>query len=776
MRLGIFSKFLGRPPHKEEPQPDLDRMLAESLRTPVIGEIYPDDAPDSTALITDARERILRNSHFFSDTWFRTNTLNPEQKDTICCFLHELGNVVRNRGVILTSDVIDHLAEMLRNNETDIAYWQEPWMVPYKITRRRAVDLFEHLLAHTAATVPFHRLAECGVKSRWARDYSELGDRLRADSMDGNSLIKVFHSALIRVARQDDRSDVRSICYTMDYALACMGDRSAMMRVSETLRRICVPEGDDLSLVLTIGRLEELALVSDSWRRLSSVVRSRPMGDGERELAEMLAPVRMDMRKLDAYFEDKPGWVLPPENVVPMGHSDRPDPDWRITLFTASPDLDTGAAIRPSAAANARRLAAMMELFSDAEVAAKLKKSASGDVRWNKDADEELEAISKAIDLIRSRKKRITSMEVMAAAFAQALQQKKAASPFGLYDGSVACPASSTPVDESVVGRTTSMTDTSFPDPGKEKLVFDEALVGQLALPTMKVLDGIGESEASNKGSASASFGRLLEPFEIRPSERTADEVHAALSAEFPWMREANEFAARAVAFSGRTASKGFRLEPLLLHGLPGIGKNRWVRRLAEITGIPAHSSGLSGMNGTMSIVGSERGWASARPSLPAYAFLSTSVANPLIYVDEVDKATRGETVSDAFLPMIEKETARKYADIYLLGNMDLTAASFMFSANDLSLLSQEFLSRVKILNIRVPNENEIASVIRAMVAEICAESLMESYEAEAMAENLVSRSTEIFLKTTNLREVGKFIRSEVERSIWSPPGPRLVR
>ena len=748
MKLGIFDRLRRRPHPEVERQADLDLILENSLRPDVTGEIYPDDAGVSSALIDNARERILRNSHFFNDTWFRTNTLDPTQKDVVCAFLLDLAQVVRSRGVMLTSEVIEHVAEMLDSDETELAHWQEPWMVPYKITRRRAVDLFEHCLAQTSRAVPFERLAESGMKAKWARSYGELGDRLRADSMDGSSLMKVFHTALIRVARQDDRSDVRSICYTMDYALACIGDRSAMMRISETLRRVCVLDGDDdESLLLTEARRNELSLISDSWRRMSSIVRSRPMGDGERELAEMIAPLKMDMRRLDEHFADKPGWVLPPANVVPLASGGAPGGDWRLSLFEPSPiSGDLPPLQRPVGSLDANRQAQLIEMFTNEDVIDILKRMATDDASADID-DPDLKLLAEYIEKAKASKKTLNLLEASVAGLA-AVHQSRRDGP-NLYA-------------EVFKGAGGSRSQPPAGQPEKPR-------------PSMKVLDKIGPSEDSNRGSAEATFARLLEPFDLREAKVDADRIYNALSAEFPWMRDANEMVAKAVALAARSKTKAFKLKPVLLNGVPGIGKTRWIRRVSEISGIPTHMTNLAGVNTTKSIIGSERGWSSARPSLPAYAFLSTDVANPIIYVDEIDKASGWEEVADAFLPMLEEETSGRYADIYLLGNMNLDAASFMFSANDLSKVSAAFLSRVEVVHVRAPNEREVGGVISAMLEEIGNEAMLDIFEIAELSERLLARSTEIYIRNTNLRMVRKFIEAEVGKTIWTPPGPRLV-
>lgn len=469
------------------------------------------------------------------------------------------------------------------------------------------------------------------------------------------------------------------------------------------------------------------------------------MGDGERELAEMIAPIKMDMRRLDAHFEDKTGWVLPPANVVPLASAAAPGGDWRISLFEPSPIRnDQAPAARPAGSFDAKRQAMLMEMFSNTETIDILKKMAADDAPWDIN-DPDLKILADYIERAKASGKIGSLVEASIVGFSSVMQTRKHGPGF--------------PIE--VKGDLT-FSPRSPKEPEKQK-------------PTMRVLDKIGPSEDSNRGSAESTFARMLDPFDLVAAKVDADRIYLSLNSEFPWMREANEMVAQAAAFAARTQTKAFRLKPVLLNGVPGIGKTRWIRRVSEITGVPSHVISMAGVNTTKSIIGSERGWASARPSLPAYAFMSTEVANPIIYVDELDKSSGWEEVADAFLPMIEKETSGRYPDIYLLGHMNLDAASFMFSANDLSKVSTAFVSRVKVVNVRAPNEREVCGVIATMVNEIGKEAMLDIFEISDLQENLMSRSTEIYIRNTNLREVRRFIEAEVGRTVWTPPGPRLV-
>lgn len=777
MKLDFISRLFGGTDHGEAAVENLDDILLESMQEPEQGEVYPDDAPIAST-VPGARERVLRNSHLFRDTWFALNEIPSEDKIVANHYLRELSSLVRNRGIMLTSEVLDHLVEMLDSGETTLAYWQEPWMVPFKLTRRRAIDLFEMALAHTSQQVPFERLAEHGLKHRFAKDYVELGNRLRADALAGAPLMRVFYQALSRHARATKRQDLRSICNTLDYALACMGDRTSMLRLSELLRMVAVPGADEVAGPAE-ARRNELAVVSDGWRRMSSVVMNRPIGDGETELAEFIAAKRMDMRNLQSYFDHAAGWILPPANIPPIP-SGVDDEDWKKTLFTphnaikyvspapAGMEPDEQSRLKAAAEAMASRTTAIARIFQDEITSQKLSRTATDDTPFD-DGNEVLDSLRNTLTKIRASKRCPNSiLEMVVAAFSQAMQENKAVSSG--YAPSLSPITNAALHPDSLSSHLKKMTDIP------PASTYEKPPPATSANQFMKVLDKIGESEESGRASAAQTFGGLLNLFEMKPAGSLPDEVYLSLNREFPWMKEANEFIGRAIAWSAKTKSKAFKAAPVLLSGPAGVGKTRWARRVSEITGIPVSYSSMAGIAQTKSIIGSERGWMNARPSLPAYAFLKTGVANPIIYVDEVDKTTGWDDVTDAFLPMLEQETASSYSDIYLLGSLDLSMTNFIFTANNLNVLSQELLSRVRILNIRAPSAAEIHTVINTMVAEICADSMIEASLQQEISASLIERSSAIYLKCTNLREVKNFLLKEVEGLVWSPPGPRLIK
>ena len=148
------------------------------------------------------------------------------------------------------------------------------------------------------------------------------------------------------------------------------------------------------------------------------------------------------------------------------------------------------------------------------------------------------------------------------------------------------------------------------------------------------------------------------------PSEHRADEIAASLHEEMPWMAPATEAAWHALRRSAREGGP-VRIGPLLLVGPPGVGKTAWANRLAGCVGTAS------------SVIDASRGLSSfSLAGRPLEAMLDARLANPVIVVDEVCKAssirsTGGISVSflPALLGLLEPESARAWDCPYFRGH-----------------------------------------------------------------------------------------------------------
>src|SRR3546814_17372291 len=103
------------------------------------------------------------------------------------------------------------------------------------------------------------------------------------------------------------------------------------------------------------------------------------------------------------------------------------------------------------------------------------------------------------------------------------------------------------------------------------------------------------------------------------------------------------------------------RFRPFLLVGPPGCGETRLARRIGQFTGAGSNLLSVGGSSDNRMLQGTARGWRSADPSFPLLAIMRTEIANPLLIVDEIDKAAVGSnhgSVANPIPGILENEPA----------------------------------------------------------------------------------------------------------------------
>jgi hypothetical protein len=221
------------------------------------------------------------------------------------------------------------------------------------------------------------------------------------------------------------------------------------------------------------------------------------------------------------------------------------------------------------------------------------------------------------------------------------------------------------------------------------------------AEPTRIVVAAIGDASSSGGEDVAEAYQALAKPLPLRGSETDPEQLRRALLAEFPHLRDAIDRIIGDLRLRRRAGVNWVRFRPLLLVGPPGVGKTWFAKRLARLLDLGYGEVSGAGSSDDRMLRGTARGWRGAQPAFPLLVMLRTGGANPLIVVDEVDKAGGSERNGDirqTLLPMLEVETARAWFDEALLAPTDLSGVSWLLTANDLAPLSAPLLSRVAVV------------------------------------------------------------------------------
>ena len=196
-------------------------------------------------------------------------------------------------------------------------------------------------------------------------------------------------------------------------------------------------------------------------------------------------------------------------------------------------------------------------------------------------------------------------------------------------------------------------------------------------------------------------------------------EVRGRLLFEFPYAASVIDF-----VLGDLVGRQTIRLRPLILVGEPGGGKSRFVRRLGDILGLGTWRTDASRSDGN-AFAGTDKRWYTAEPCHPFLAIAQARQTNPLILIDEIEKAgTRSDygRFWDCLLGFLEPETAARYPDPALQANLDLAHVSYVATANSLDPIPSPLRDRFRIVEFPKPQPQDMDALLPAILADIAAE------------------------------------------------------
>lgn len=196
--------------------------------------------------------------------------------------------------------------------------------------------------------------------------------------------------------------------------------------------------------------------------------------------------------------------------------------------------------------------------------------------------------------------------------------------------------------------------------------------------------------------------------------------MRAQLMAEYP-------HATTAINLVLRDLREGapIRPAPILLTGPAGTGKSRLVRRIGDLLGVGVFRYDGSGASDNM-FGGSPKGWGNTVPSAPARAVNQMRIANPILMIDEIEKAgtsSRNGRLWDALLPFLERETSARYRDVSLDAELDLSWISYIATANAIENLPAPLQDRFRIVMVPAPRLADLPLLAANVLRELATES-----------------------------------------------------
>jgi ATP-dependent Lon protease len=173
-----------------------------------------------------------------------------------------------------------------------------------------------------------------------------------------------------------------------------------------------------------------------------------------------------------------------------------------------------------------------------------------------------------------------------------------------------------------------------------------------------------------------------------------------------------------ALAISGHEA---VQFLPILLLGEPGLGKTHFAKRLANALGTGYEFVSMNSLTAGWVLTGASSQWHHARPGRVAQTLVEGEYANPVIVLDEIDKAGGDHRYDPmgALYALLERDTATHFKDEFIDVDMDASHILWIATANDESAIPDPILNRMNVYAIDRPDAEGSRRIALAVYREI---------------------------------------------------------
>jgi len=168
-------------------------------------------------------------------------------------------------------------------------------------------------------------------------------------------------------------------------------------------------------------------------------------------------------------------------------------------------------------------------------------------------------------------------------------------------------------------------------------------------------------------------------------------------------------------------SNDSIELPPALLLGEPGIGKTHFARRIAQLLGTGFGFVPMSSLTAGWILSGASSQWKNAKPGKVFDTFLHGDYANPVMVVDELDKAADAGQYDPlgALYGLLEPGTAMQFVDEFVEIPIDASGAVWFATANDAARIPEPILNRMNVYEIDPPDAEGSARIARSIYREI---------------------------------------------------------
>jgi ATP-dependent Lon protease len=161
------------------------------------------------------------------------------------------------------------------------------------------------------------------------------------------------------------------------------------------------------------------------------------------------------------------------------------------------------------------------------------------------------------------------------------------------------------------------------------------------------------------------------------------------------------------------------------------VGKTHFAKRLAKVMQTDCELISMNALSAGFVITGSSASWRGAKCGKVAERLVRGQFANPVIVLDEVEKAT-GSSQSDplaALYQLLEPETASAFRDEFIDVDIDASQIFWVLTANSTEGIPHPLLNRMAVYEVPAPTPEQAAGIAQRMYAGLLRELNLAAFD-----------------------------------------------
>jgi len=202
---------------------------------------------------------------------------------------------------------------------------------------------------------------------------------------------------------------------------------------------------------------------------------------------------------------------------------------------------------------------------------------------------------------------------------------------------------------------------------------------------------------------------------QLRPLPEVFDAIMAEMDGRYPHFAAVTRFLRQRMMFAQAADAPVLNFGAnVLLNGPAGVGKSSYLMLLSErLNTCFAPFSCAAASNG-FDLIGLSAGWGSGRPGKLHDLLVEQGCPNPIILLDEVEKACQDEksSLAGTLFGLLEKNNAKAFTDEFVDVKMDASKINWFATSNDASRLDAAIADRFVVLEVQAPDCTQLKTMI----------------------------------------------------------------